>query len=298
MIEQGPNAPVEQRPTDEEESGGLDLEQIREIAGFALHSARRRPVVFGVTLGVVAALGVTVGITMPRTYSASVKLLAQRSSTMRVLSGQNLQLDQVDNPTKDVAAMILRRDNIVALVRDAQLLQRVQSGRPAALKFKDRFLASVFGAPSATDRELGMIYTLERSLKVETEGDTVEITVDWANPQIAFDLATLVEGNFLEARYDGDVAMVNDSIRVLEDHTKAEAAKLDEALKEYEPLVGARAAALPAASATTVRSPAGLPVYRSAPATSPAIAEIDPNLAHQLEAKRAQIRSLEDAQQH
>jgi uncharacterized protein involved in exopolysaccharide biosynthesis len=297
MIEHGPNAPAEQRPTDEEESGGLDLEQIREMAGFALHSARRRPVVFGVTFGVVAVLGVTVGITMPRTYGASVKVLAQRSSTMRVLSGQNLQLDQVDNPTKDVAAMILRRDNIVALVRDAQLLQRVQEVRPAALKFKDRFLASVFGAPSATDRELGMVYTLERSLKVVTDGDTVEITVDWANPQIAFDLATRVEGNFLEARYDGDVAMVNDSIRVLEDHTKAEAAKVDEALKEYEDLVGARAAALPAASATTVRSPAGLPVYRSAPATSPAIAEIDPNLARQLEAKRAQIRSLEDGQQ-
>jgi uncharacterized protein involved in exopolysaccharide biosynthesis len=308
MVEQGRNMP--NRPMDDEEaSEGLDLEQIKELAGFVAGAPKRHPVLASSVFIVVAALGVTVSVTMPKTFSSEVRLLAQRASAIRMLSG-NQQMENIDNPTRNVAAMITRRDNLEALVKDAHLVERFAQTRPAPLRFKDKVMATLFGPPSPDDMEKVMIYTLERNLDVAvTEDSNVKIAVEWANPQIAYDLATLVEKNFLEARYDSDVAVINDSIAVLEDHGRTELEQVDAALAEYQKLLAERTTAERAAARAERAGLAPIGPLTPAPATvrfltrpaaagaaSAGAASVDVDLAQRLEEKRAQIRAIEDAQ--
>ena len=130
-------------------------------------------------------------------------------------------MDSVDNPTKNVATLITRRENIVALVKEANLAERFYATRPSALRLKDRMMARLFGPLSEDDKTKAMVFTLDKSLDVVTDDATVTITVEWQDPRIAYELVTLVQKNFLEARYDSDVAVINDSITVLEEHAKS-----------------------------------------------------------------------------
>src|SRR5580658_2550025 len=145
MAEQGPNEGMHPGASGEDAGEGIDIEEARELVGFVLHSARRRPRLALSTFMIVAGLGLAAAVTMPLTYSSQVKLLAQRSSAMHIIGGALPQMDAVDNPIKNVSAMIMRRDKLVALVKDANLVQRFVQTRPAALKLKDRIVASLFG---------------------------------------------------------------------------------------------------------------------------------------------------------
>src|SRR5579872_6879496 len=152
MVDQGPNAsgiPAH----DSDEADGVDLEQLVNMVVFVFRAARRRWKLVLFTFLTVATVGVTAAITMPRTYTAQVRLLAQRSSAIHILGGALPQMDAVDNPTKNVSSMIMRRDNLVALVRDADLVDRIAATRPRALRLKDRVIGMLFGAPSPEDMQ-------------------------------------------------------------------------------------------------------------------------------------------------
>jgi uncharacterized protein involved in exopolysaccharide biosynthesis len=304
MVDQGPQFAAEQAAPAEAESEGFDLEQARELAGFVVRAARRRPRLTVLTFASVAVVGLTVSATMPRVYNSAVKLLAQRSSAIRAISG-NERLDPDTNPTQNVAAMIMRRDNLVALAKDAHLVERFAATRPRALRLKDHVLQSIFGAPSEEDKLRAMVFTLENQLDVSTTMDeskeaNLTISVEWSNPGIAFDLVTLVEKNFLEARYDSEVAIINDSIAVLEDHAKTELEKVDAELGVYQKMVAERAAATAAAKATTSRpQQVFVPIApRAGAGPETAVFIPDPDVTRALEEKRLQIRALEDARQH
>jgi uncharacterized protein involved in exopolysaccharide biosynthesis len=307
MVEQGPQFAAEQAAPAEAESEGFDLEQARELGGFIVRAARRRPRLTVFTFVSVAVVGLTASATMPRMYSSEVKLLAQRSSAIRAISG-NERLDPDENPTKNVAAMIMRRDNLVALAKDAHLVERFAATRPSALRLKDRVTQSIFGAPSEEDKLLGMVFTLERQLEVSTNVDEAKesnltIAVEWSNPRIAFDLVTLVQKNFLEARYDSEVAVINDSLAVLEDHAKTELDKVDIELGVYQKMVAERSTAMSAAQAAAKATSRPQTVIAIGPraASSGAAAAVfipDPEVTKALEEKRMQIRALEDARQH
>ncbi len=295
MVDHGSNA----SGSDEEESEGRDFQKIAEMTGFVLRAAARRRVLAVATFLVIAALGVTIAATMPRTYTAQVKLFAQPSNAMHILGGGLPQMDTaaVDNPIKNVSSTIMRRDNLVALVRVSNLVVRMRETRPRALRLKDRALGAIFGRPSPEDVQQSVVYTLEKNLEVVTDEptSTVTITVDWSDPQLAFDLANLVERNFLEARYDSEIALVIDSIAVLEDHAKTELGLVDGELDTYQKTIANWVAKQVPAPGRTVRvyAPAVRAFVNAHLATAP-----DPELVRALEEKRVEIRAEEEAHQH
>lgn len=291
MVQHDINAHVSQAPAEEAESEGLDFEQISELTGFVLHAGRRHRKLAIATFLAVAGLGITAASTMPKTYSAQVKIFTQRPSTLRALSGSNHEVDQVDDPTKNVGNMIMRRDNLVALVREAKLADRFTESRSPAFRFKDRVTTWLYGPPSDEDKLKVLVATLEKKLDIFTDENTVVMTVDWPSAQMAYDLVTLVQKNFLEARYDRDLALIRDSIDVLQDHAKSENTKVEAALAEYQKcLIDAMPVQV---QPTTASSPSRVYVpapQRPAGDTAPAV---DPGLAASLEEVRLKIQALE-----
>jgi len=292
-----PQYGTESADGDEGEAEGIDLQRVLQIAGFVTRAPRRHPLLAIVVFVTVASLGLALAAVTPNTYRASVKLQVQRSLAIRALTSTNEKLQQIEweSPTKDVQGMILRRDNLVALAKEANLVERFYQTRPASLRFKDKIMAYLSSPPSDDDKLKGMVYTLESRLTAEAPDDTtVIISVDWTNPAIAYELVTLVQKNFEEARYDSDVAVIKDSVAVLEEHAKAESAHVDAEIVAYQKTVAERvpASRTPGAAA---RAP-GFSGVRSAPGAGPAeVADLD--AAKALEAKRMEISALEAAHQ-
>jgi hypothetical protein len=275
----------------EDEEGGFDFEQLMDFGGFVLRAARRRLKLALAVFVVFSALGITLGKAMPSTYNSQVKLLAQRSTLLRTLSGVNNEINLTDNPTKNVADMIMRRDNVVALVKEADLVDRFEATRAPLLRFRDAIMTTVGGPPSEEDKLHALVATLESKLTVTADETNLTISVDWTDPRTAYDLVTLVQKNFLEARYDSDVAVVTDSIGVLQEHAKTELAKVDAALEEYERLLSERAS-LAAPSRPGPTRWLGVPSAGHAPTA------VDAELMQALEEKRERVRSLEEERQH
>lgn len=278
---------------DDASDEGFNLERVRELLGFVLNSVRRRPKIALFAFVVVAALGLTAAAAVPEMYSSQIKLLATRRTTARSpIPGM-----EVDYSTKNVSAMIVRRDNLVALAKEVNLVKRFGETRSPLLKLKDRLSSKMHGPASLEDKELGLVQTLEKRLDVTTDDatSTVTITVDWPDGQLAYDLVTTVSKNFLEARYDADVAMITDSIEVLQSHAKDELDKVDTELEAYRKVVDrvmkAGGAGRPAVIAQP-RTVLGQEVVFAAPSATP-----DPEKAKALEELRQRIRGLEDAQQ-
>lgn len=284
---------------------GIDIEALKEKLGFVLRAGRRRPKLTAFVFLVVAGLGITVAVTMPRWYRVEVKLAAQQDAVTQELSNPQPGVGQnhSDNPSRDVANVILRRDNLIALVRQADLVDRWYAGRSPALRLKDRILAIGSDPPTRKDQETMLAETLEKRLNVWADESSVTIDVEWNDPQLTYELATLVQKNFVDARYDTDMAMIEDAISLLEEHAKSEAQQVDQALAAYQALEASTQAATASAPATAP-SPSPPPVYvrrapaAAAPATAPSAAPApDPDVVAALEEKRHAIRQMEDERQ-
>lgn len=301
MVARDPNQQMEQDP-EAGEGEGIDFESVKDAVGFVLRAPRRRPALAAGVFTLVAALGITIATTMPRTYSAQVKLLAQVNLVVPALSNPGRAVPrEADSPTRNVADQILRRDNLIALARETNLADRYYAARSAPLRLKDW----VLGGPATEQDKLGVVVaTLEKKVTVTIADNNVTIAVDWYDPQTTYDLVTSVQKNFQAARYDNDVAMITDAIGVLQEHAKTEADEVDDALAEYQKLAVAHARSA-ADTAAPHLPPPRAPTWQRAPRRAPAPAvpkdtaatSIDPDVAAALEEKRKEIGSLEAERQ-
>jgi capsular polysaccharide biosynthesis protein len=185
--------------------------------------------------------------------------------------------------------MILRHDNLVALVRDLDLVRRQRALRSPLIRLKDRLL----GEPrTEEERQRGIVSALAKKLSVRTDDSTVTISVDWNDPFLAYELVNRIEKNFLEASYDDEVAMISDAVSVLQDHAKEQLDHLDAALAEYQKV-------LAELGPRTVDRPAGggAPVVVWSRSRSSSVPAPDPTLTAALEEKRSQLRTLETERQ-
>jgi uncharacterized protein involved in exopolysaccharide biosynthesis len=286
------NAELGQAVADDGEGEGLDFEALKEMAGFVFRAPRRRPILATTVFVAVAGLGLVVAATIPRTYNVEVKL------QLLPALGDPSRPREADQPMRNVTNVVMRHENLVSLVQEANLVERFYSTRPQLLRMRDNLLELVSGPRSEAEKVQGMVGTLETKLHVfPIDDSTVMISVDWNNPQTAYDLATLVQKHFFEARYDSEVNMVRDAIAVLEDHATTEHEQVESALDEYQKAhaehAGTSAAAAP--SAVTYA-----PTRNAAPAPSASVASApapDPSLTAELEDKRREIRALEEERQ-
>jgi uncharacterized protein involved in exopolysaccharide biosynthesis len=285
------------------EEEGLDLDAIRDWIGFVWRSRQRQPKVAIGVFAVIAGLGLIISFTMPRIYNSQVKLLVQPDLVGPALSNPGRAVPQQDNPLANVADTIMRRDNLVALVKETNLVDRWASTRPPTLRFKDKVMEAISGPLSEKERLTSLAQTLEQRLTVTTTPPTLTISVDWQDPTMAYELVTLVQKNFIESRYDADVTAIEDAIRVLEDHIKSEGEQVDKDLAAYQASIDAQGGGAveppppPPSSGSAGPSPAA-----PSPALAPRIARpvasaggSDVDLTKALEEKRRQIRVLQDS---
>ncbi|MDQ2643951.1 MAG: hypothetical protein M3020_09065 [Myxococcota bacterium] len=211
----------------------IDFGAIRDWLVFAVSAIRQRKrLLLLVSVGIVA-LATVVTTAIPKTYRVNCRLLAQRNTVLQ-LRGDTGSGESA--PTRAAADLVLRRENLLNLVKQTDLVRAWRENRNWLLRIKDRVTS--LAAPPQTEKQMvdAMADTLASKMQVWTDETSVTIQVDWRDPLIAYRLVDAARRNFLEAKHVQEVSSVAESASILEGHAATTRTQIDEAVEEIQAL--------------------------------------------------------------
>jgi hypothetical protein len=271
-------------PKDPDDFELIDFEQVKNWARFVLHAVRRRKL-----LALAVAL-LTVGATLallsvlPRTYRIEAQLLAQRNSVMSALSNPSRKVPfEADSPTRAAAETVMRRDNLLSLMKQTDLFNRWYRDRTWLYRLKDR-LVDLIAAPTEEERTVAMVEFLESRLTVKAVEPTVTISLEWPDAQLGYRLVDSALQNFLEQRHSAEVSTIAETISILEGHAAILREAIDAEMED---------ARHPPQTAPAVAASAAPPAPHRDLTTETAKGEIA-EVKVMLDAKRRAINELDD----
>jgi hypothetical protein len=310
---EGPSIDAQDRapesgPDDSDEKV-FDLRQVADYGRFALGSLRRHVILGAATFSFLFVMIIAALILLPKTYHAHAKLLAQRNAMMAALSnpGRAVPWD-ADAPTRAAAETVLRRDNLLMLIRQADLLNEWERTRIPLLKIKDWLVALITRRPTSDEKLDALLKMLEARLQVTggPVGDgTVTIDLDWPNAQMAYRIVEAAQNHFVKTRQEVETATIGDSIGILERYAEKLHVDIDRTITQLQRAQEQHQATVPAtAPPDSIPFPltslsATLPPVPAAALSAPALgANLDdprlPQLKAAAEAKRRELTNLEE----
>jgi uncharacterized protein involved in exopolysaccharide biosynthesis len=286
----------------------VDVAQLYDYVRFVGRSVRRHRILASVTMVLVLTTIVGFAEILPRRYHVQTKLLAQRNAVMTALSNPNRAVPwDADAPTRAAAETVLRRDNLLSLIKQTNLLTEWERTRPRALKFKDWLMARWRGHdPTADEKLQTMIDTLEARMTVVAGpvGDgTVTIDLDWPDAEMAYRLVKAAEQSFVDARLAAEAAAIGESITILERYSGSLHEDITRAFTEMhraqaKPGAGARSV-VPRPATSRAQLPADPPETLTAGSHLEQL-ESDPELSamkNTLQRKRQELTRIEEERQ-
>jgi uncharacterized protein involved in exopolysaccharide biosynthesis len=228
-----PAAPAAPPPTPASEPDLFDYVLVRHVVGFVFRGVRRHRGLSFFTFCVVAALGGALIVLFPRTYRAETRLLASQNQVIRALGNPRSSLPS-DEPIRAAREIIFAHDNLVSLMKQTSLMTHWDETRPKLLKLRDRLGQLLSGPVTEEDKIDALVGTLEKRLKVETDQQTVTISIEWPDAKTAYLLVDTALQNFLETRHVTEMTAISEALSILEMHASAAQKTVDEALQELE----------------------------------------------------------------
>jgi hypothetical protein len=233
-----PRTPMPSPPRPPEESSDLfDYTLLRDRAGFVLRAPLRRPFLALVCFLFVTALGVVALKTLPKRYHAQGRILAVRNPVMWTLSNPNMARPiDWDAPARAARETVLRRDNLVALCKQTDFVERYLRTRAPAVLARDWVVEFVTQKVKTKGERLeDLVDTLESRLWVDVSGEgTVTISFEWSDAEITFQMVEAALQNFLEVRHTSEIAVVGEAISILENHAERLQDQVGGALRQLE----------------------------------------------------------------
>jgi hypothetical protein len=310
----GQDEPNQEGPSTVDSEKLIDFRQIADYAWFLIGALRRHKILAAGTFMLVLAMTAAAVVLLPRTYHVQAKLLAQRNAVMAALSnpGRTIPWD-ADAPTRAAAETVLRRDNLVTLIKRTNLMEEWPRTRVPILKAKDAVMRLIRRPPTEDEKLDRLIGLLEARMWVVAGpvGDgTVTIDLDWPNAEMGYRLVESAQELFLDARQAAEAAAIGESIGILERYATTLHQDINGTLAELQRSQPQRrpAQAAPRTVATRQRAPlmpsiaATLPPVPAAALGSAALgAGLDdpqiPRLKAAVAQKRQEIATLEEARQ-
>jgi uncharacterized protein involved in exopolysaccharide biosynthesis len=270
----------------EEAGAGFDPEILRSYLAFGKRAIGKR--VLWVALVFVTGMVLTFLAFryLPRTFTCRTILLAEGSRVLEEGGGAQT-LSAAPN-------LIMRHENLEALIREIGLVEKFYERRPPLLKQKDRIMAAVFGELSEEIKVDVLVGTLENRLNADIEGSTLIVSVDWNDPETAAEVAEAARESFVRTRHSAELSAFQEKLAILDGHAtklRAEVERLAEQISGLREKKAEEArAALPAPSASAAPAPRAVPRRVALPVAPDAQA---PVLKEALEAKKRKLAELE-----
>jgi uncharacterized protein involved in exopolysaccharide biosynthesis len=271
----------------------FDLKLVTNLLGYAAGSFHRHAGL-AVTLFVVL-FGSTVSslFLLSKTYHVETKLLAQKNLALAI-KGDNAN----EEPSRAAAETVMRRDNLVAIIHQTDLLHEWYAHRAPLPHLKDVIVKAVAKPETEQETIAWMADVLQKRMNVGTPNEgIVEIALDWPDPVMALRLVDAAQQNYLDARHAIEITAVAEQVAILQSHSVALRVDIDSAVTAIEKLRAERLAkpeGTPIPAAPSAETSAPPPTMAPAPRRP---TEPDPELAQlktAIEAKQQAIKDLEE----
>ncbi|ATB34724.1 chain length determinant family protein [Cystobacter fuscus] len=224
----------EEHPEQERAQSQLfDWEAMHDYFGYVKNAVLRHKLLALGTFVVTAALGLALAKFLPRTFYSESILLTKRTATIAALVNPEriaaLEPEapspvrppgEIDSVTRSTARAVMKRENIVSLIKRVNLLDRWEATRAPLLRLKDTLVHLLSGRPTEDIKLDAMVGMLEKQLSVNTDDGRVSLSVTWPDPQLAYELADAAQKNFLESRQREDMAAIDEALEILEGYEK------------------------------------------------------------------------------
>ena len=213
----------------------ISFSEGREIVGFPMRAIRRHRIMSLLLFSTMVSVATVATLLAPRHFLVETKILAQPNFVMPALNNPRRAVpSESDAPTRLAVEAIMKQDNLTEIIRETNLLAMWSSTRSTGGRLKD-FLLDLVGRPlSKQDRMDATVGLLRRRLWVRANEGTVTIGVDWVDPVTAFRITQSAQQNFFEQRHASEIAMIGESIAILEGHVTESQNAIQEALAQLK----------------------------------------------------------------
>jgi uncharacterized protein involved in exopolysaccharide biosynthesis len=215
----------------------VDFAGIRNDISFVLRSPKRHPkLAAGCVLFVLIAAAAS-SLVIKDIYQVQASLLAQRNPVMLTLSNPGLARGaDWEAPTRAARETIIRRGNLTALCEQTGLVDRHLAGRSMLGRLRAWFYQKMSGRTESRSELLdSLVDTVEKRLWVSIGAEgTVTIGFEWPDEQIAFLIVEAAVQNFLEERHASEVAVLGETITLLEGSASRLQQEVSASLNELE----------------------------------------------------------------
>jgi hypothetical protein len=192
---------------------------------------------------------------------------------------------------------VFAHDNLLALIKQTHLLERIERGRGVPARARDALVAMALGPPKPEEQLEALVLLLEKRLHVTSDAQTVVISIDWPDADAAYQVVETAQQNFLEARHVSEMTAISEALSILQVHAASAQGVVNAALDELERVREERR------DGTSRRAPdaAEVPAQRAQPServevgAAPAANEQElAQLKFLLHAKRRALQDLEE----
>jgi uncharacterized protein involved in exopolysaccharide biosynthesis len=205
------------------ESDLFDYALIADQVGFVLRSALRHKGAFLGAFAAVFALALALMAVMPRQYQVESTILAQGGAWMMGTLSNPVINRAGDTPARAAREVVMRRENLVDLLKRTDFVERHRATRAPIAKARDWVLEKVTGRKPASDELLDLFAdALAKKLwVVVSQEGTVTIAFVWSNPELAYEIVEAAVQSYLEARHAAEINVIQETIAILEEHDAA-----------------------------------------------------------------------------
>jgi uncharacterized protein involved in exopolysaccharide biosynthesis len=268
----------------EKTGGGLQLDVLKSYLTFAARAVRKRLYLSVPIFVIGTALTILAVRFLPRTFQCSTVMMGESNQVFG---------DWQPQPFAGVNNLVMRRENLEALVRDTGLVKKSEARRPPLLKMKDDLAQSIFGKWDSDLKAVILVGTLESRLGVSTDGPTMTVSVQWTDGETAAEIAEAARESFLKTRRATDLAAFHEKMAILDGHATKLRSEIEQLAsqiaKEQETGSRSNRDPLPATSAAPRALPPRVGVRRAESQADPG----QPERKEKLEAMRRRLADLD-----
>ncbi|MFP2904694.1 PCP family exopolysaccharide biosynthesis protein EpsV [Pyxidicoccus sp. 3LFB2] len=231
---------VPERPETNAPADLIDWGLVIDSLGYLKNAVLRHWFLALVVMCAVSGMAVGVSKIMPRKYKVETRMLTQRNFIISSLAnpGRSIPVD-ADQPTRAAWEMVMKYDNLKAIVHKAKLVEYWDANRSPLSRLKEKLTGKAPPPMDDKDKEDALIAMLEQAMIVGVEGGngTVSIGVEWGDPQLALNIVEAAQQNFLDMRQAAEMGAVSEAITILEKQVVDESEGIKKAIAELDATV-------------------------------------------------------------
>lgn len=218
-------------PQTEDNAQIIDFRALKNWLEFTIRAARhRRKLVLSVAAGMFVFALILVNV-LPKTYRVQARLLAQKNPALALRGDTG-----GDSATKSASDLVTRRENVLNLVKQTNLVAEWNAKRGALGRAKDTVKGWVSAPPTEEQATNGLADYLLTRMLVYNDDSTVTFQIDWRDPLTAYRLVDAAQRGFLEVKRVQEVSSLAEAVSILEGRAASVREQINTAVSELQAL--------------------------------------------------------------